>query len=320
MVRKKDPFYIRITHWAACHGFLHCVPMLMYFLVYLLWFHLVEVIPRKHYMTIELPIDRSIPFLEIFVIPYLSWFALVAFGMFYIYRKDAAEFDRVSTVLVIGMSLFLLISTVLPNRQDLRLAVMPRDNVFTRMVAFVWHSDTPTNVWPSIHVFNALAVSTGLIHTEKHGKNRVGMKIAYAVWAILIIMSTVFIKQHSLFDVFTGAGLAAACFVWVYGRGNVFRLPKLTQFLVVNEKTGRNMDLVVPASSAPMTEAEFAVFRAERIDKRKAKKKDREPGDGRLSDGNAGKRRGMERSVRQVRKVWNRETKSPGGEKEKSVG
>lgn len=268
MNRKKDPLYKRIVHWAAVHGFLHCVPMLIYFLIYLVWFHLVEVIPRQHYMTIELPVDHQIPFCEIFVIPYLSWFALITFGMIYIYKKDVREFDRVSTVLVIGMTLFLLISTFLPNRQDLRLAAMPRDNVFTHMVSFIWHSDTPTNVWPSIHVYNAITVGSGLIRTEQHGKKRGWLEALYGIWAVLIILSTVFIKQHSLFDVITGAALAVVSYVYVYVRGNIFRLPKITKIVVVNEKTGKNMDLVDVPSSAPMTEAEYEVFMRERIEKR----------------------------------------------------
>ena len=54
------------------------------------------------------------------------------------------------------MTVFLLISTFFPNIQHLRPLKMPRDNVFTHLVLLLQKVDTPTNLWPSIHVYNSI--------------------------------------------------------------------------------------------------------------------------------------------------------------------
>ena len=37
-----------------------------------------------------------------------------------------------------------------------------RDNIFTAMVAHLWQTDTPTNLWPSIHVYNSIGAHVAL--------------------------------------------------------------------------------------------------------------------------------------------------------------
>ena len=45
-----------------------------------------------------------------------------------------------------------LFCALIPNGQDLRPAVMPRDNIFCDLVAYTYSLDTNTNVFPSVHV------------------------------------------------------------------------------------------------------------------------------------------------------------------------
>jgi membrane-associated phospholipid phosphatase len=206
----------------AAHG----LPLVIFLLIYLAWFHLIEVIPRKRYMTIILPIDRKIPFCELFVVPYLSWFCYIAVGCFLLYYLDRHAFDGVTTYLMIGMSLFLLVSTFLPNRQPLRLLEMPRDNFFTALVAKVWRTDTPTNVWPSIHVFNSLAVESWMLRSDHHFFKKNWVRATGLIWCVLICFSTVLIKQHSLFDVITAVLAIAACYLYVVICQQVFHFPK----------------------------------------------------------------------------------------------
>ena len=82
----------------------HLWPMLFYLVLYLIWFHIVEAIPRSHYLAITLPADRVIPFLEIFVIPYMSWFLFVAIGITGCYFADRDTYDSLATSLMIGMT------------------------------------------------------------------------------------------------------------------------------------------------------------------------------------------------------------------------
>lgn len=76
-------------------------------------------------------------------------------------KADNQEFIRFALSLIIGMSLCMVICMVYPNGLTLRPDTLP-DNVFGRLVAGLYATDTPTNVFPSIHVYNSIAVHTAL--------------------------------------------------------------------------------------------------------------------------------------------------------------
>ena len=99
------------------------------------------------------------------------------------------------------MTIFLIISTIFPNGQDLRPVVFERDNVFVDMVRMLYRADTCTNVFPSLHVFNTLSVCIAVHESEKLKKHKAVCNAAY-ILAALIILATMFLKQHSVLDVF----------------------------------------------------------------------------------------------------------------------
>lgn len=224
----------RLMTWALRfskrHGMYHSWPMFFYMAGYLAWFGIIEHIPRRFYLQILLRIDRFIPLVEVFVIPYVSWFFFIVIQMYSFYRKDRNAYDEACTFLMTGMTAFLVISTLLPNRQPLRLVDLPRENVLTTLIANLWRTDTPTNVFPSIHVFNSIAVELPLLRSDHAYYHRPLVRYGTLVWSVLIILSTLFIRQHSMFDVVTAVLLAAICSYIVYRRGNVFRFEKWDAF------------------------------------------------------------------------------------------
>ena len=154
--------------------------------------------PNLH--IINGPLDDMIPFCEVFIIPYFLWFAyIVASCVIMVLKADNQEFIRFALSLIIGMSLCMVICMVYPNGLTLRPDTLP-DNAFGRLVAGLYATDTPTNVFPSIHVYNSIAVHTALSKC-KALKNHKGLLTGSLLLCILICMSTVFLKQHSLYDV-----------------------------------------------------------------------------------------------------------------------
>lgn len=129
--------------------------------------------------------------------------------------KDKEDYYKTCTFLFTGMTIFLIISTLWPNGHHLRPYVMPRDNIFTDMVALLWRTDTPTNLWPSIHVYNSLGAHFAIVHSKQFA-NRKGIRLTSLVLCVSIILSTMLIKQHSVFDVLTAFGLAAVMYAVVY--------------------------------------------------------------------------------------------------------
>lgn len=174
-----------------------------YALVYLPWFFFLESKITMYYPNLHIingPLDDMIPFCEVFIIPYFLWFAyIVASCVIMVLKADIQEFIRFALSLIIGMSLCMVICMVYPNGLTLRPDTLP-DNVFGRLVAGLYATDTPTNVFPSIHVYNSIAVHTALSKC-KALKNHKGLLTGSLILCILICMSTVFLKQHSLYDV-----------------------------------------------------------------------------------------------------------------------
>lgn len=206
IVKKLKKFYT---------SYRHAIPLIIYGIIYMTWFCHLEKTVTKQYTVIHMTLDDFIPFCELFVIPYFLWFAYVAVVVAFFFFKDKTEYYRVCAFLFTGMTIFLIVSTLWPNGHHLRLDEMPRDNIFTRMVAFLWKTDTPTNLWPSIHVYNSLGAHIA-IAKSKHFENRKGIKTASLILAVSIILSTMLIKQHSLFDVLTAFVLCAIVYTVVY--------------------------------------------------------------------------------------------------------
>ncbi len=204
----------------------HAIPLLLYGIIYLTWFCILEKNITKNYTVIHMALDDYIPFSEVFVIPYFLWFAYVVTVVMFLFFKDKTEYYRVCTFLFTGMTIFLIVSTLWPNGHHLRPHIMPRDNIFTQMVAALYKTDTPTNLWPSIHVYNSLGVHFAIVKS-KHMVTHKRIKIGSLILAVSIVLSTMFIKQHSIFDVLTGIGMAGIMYVIVYGDDLVMAIKHL---------------------------------------------------------------------------------------------
>ena len=197
----------------------HGIPLLIYLVVYLAWFAWLEKTNVKDYQLIHVSLDDHIPFLEVFIIPYLLWFLYVAVVVVYLFFKNKQDYYKACAFLFTGMTVFLIISTLWPNGHDLRPVSMPRDNCFTWLISMLWKTDTPTNLWPSIHVFNSMGAHFAVMHSRDLAQTKYGrpIKIASGILSFSIILSTMFIKQHSVFDVITGCIMAIVMYTLVYG-------------------------------------------------------------------------------------------------------
>lgn len=195
--------------------------VLLYFLVYLAWFSYLEKHVTTNFNVVHMAADDHIPFCEFFVIPYFLWFAYVAWAVIYFFFKNKRDYYRLCAFLIIGMTVFLIISTVYPNGHYLRPHTFERDNIFVTAVQWLYSTDTPTNLFPSIHVYNSLAVHFAVINSQAFRKNKT-VRIVSFVLMTSIILATMFLKQHSVFDVITAFGLAILCYSLVYGRSYAF--------------------------------------------------------------------------------------------------
>ena len=194
----------------------HAIPLFIYAISYLSWFGYLEKTVKRPANLIHMNLDDKIPFCEVFIVPYLLWFVYISAVVLYFFFKDKQDYYRACTFLFTGMTVFLVVSTLWPNGHHLRPAVMPRDNIFSTMVAMLYKTDTPTNLWPSIHVYNSLGAHFAVFRNEKLHRKPV-VHIGSLVLCVSIILSTMFLKQHSVFDVLTAFIMAAVMYIVVYG-------------------------------------------------------------------------------------------------------
>ena len=187
--------------------------MALYLLFYLSAFNFLETrISMPHLVLVHCRLDDLIPFCKYAVIPYFAWFVWIPFTLFYLlWRAPREDFWRLCLPLFTGMTLSLLFCAIVPNGTDLRPAYIYGNDIFTRTVRALWRTDTPTNVFPSIHVFNSVTLMLAYHRCRIFEQPRFRwMRPAADVLCISIVCSTMLLKQHSCIDVALGALLALA--------------------------------------------------------------------------------------------------------------
>ena len=183
--------------------------------VFLVLYLLDEHFITENYWVSYCPLDDHIPFLEGFIVPYVLWYpSLAAVGLTLLFAKEKPAFCRYVSCLGVGLILCYVICAVFPNGQDLRPVPLPRDNVFTRLIAGIYAADTNTNVFPSAHVVGSAVTVFGTFDSKT--LRRWYWRSASVLLFLLICAACVFIKQHSILDVFSGLALAAILYVPFY--------------------------------------------------------------------------------------------------------
>ena len=172
----------------------------IYSFIYLSWYMYLEKTVVTKYHVMHTWIDDYIPFNEYFIIPYFIWFIYIAFVLMFFFFKDVDEFYRYGLYLALGMSISLFICQIFPNGTNLRPTDLdPNKNIFTHLVAFIYKTDTNTNVFPSIHVYNSIATHVAIVKSKYFYKNLKVQAVSFIIM-ISICLSTLFLKQHSFLD------------------------------------------------------------------------------------------------------------------------
>lgn len=167
----------------------------------------------SHYHILTTPLDYMIPFNEWFIFFYYMWFPLMAFSYLFTFFKDQKEYLRLCTFTFTGMTIFIIVSIVYPNGLDLRPAHLANTNIARVLCNLIWSMDSPTNVLPSIHVFNSVGFAIALNKTD-HLKKK--YKRIASILSALIVICVMPVKQHGIVDVCTALLLALIMYYIVY--------------------------------------------------------------------------------------------------------
>lgn len=165
------------------------------------------------------PLDDHIPFCEFFVIPYFLWYGLLAFVSLYGLFYDIPTFKRFYKFLCISSAISFVIFVIFPTEQNLRPDIFVRDNFFVNIMRDgIYVADTNTNVCPSLHVVFSLGMLFSMWNSKHFSHS--AWRVVMIVIATLVCASTVFLKQHSIIDIFVGVALSFIILPFIKSRKN----------------------------------------------------------------------------------------------------
>ena len=157
-------------------------------------------------VQLSLPIDQNIPLYPPAIVPYLLGSLLfVIFPIWAAIYVKPKEFEAytvsILAVTVISYLVYLIFPTFV-SRPDIT-----SSDVFSRMIDMLYQADRSYNAAPSGHTFYTLLSCLYL------SRWRPKLKIVWAVIAALIILSTLFTRQHYILDVVCGLVLAVLAYI-----------------------------------------------------------------------------------------------------------
>ncbi len=188
--------------------------LLFGWVVYLTFYFLTEnIIPAESCHIIYCKLDSIIPFCEWFVIPYTFWYLLIVFSLVYFALYNVESFKKLQTYIIITQIIAIIVYIIYPSCQNLRPAEFPRDNFLTDCIGLIYCLDTNTGVCPSLHCAYSIGIASVWLKEKDISKY---WKIFITITVILICLSTMFIKQHSVIDFFAALPVCLVAEVLVF--------------------------------------------------------------------------------------------------------
>ena len=151
---------------------------------------------------VKRPVDDKIPFLPWTVLPYCFWFPLIVFYPFVVFRTDPYSYCGYLMTMVMEIVLSVVCYLIYPTSFQ---RPVPPNDFWGNFMKFIYHgSYRGLNCAPSLHCsscFLVICVSSTCV-----GMN-LWIRIFTILIALMIVLSTLTTKQHTLIDVLTAVPL-----------------------------------------------------------------------------------------------------------------
>ena len=194
--------------------------LVLYFPIYVLTFFIIEkYTPTSGYWVTDLPLDDYIPFVPGFAVFYVIWYPLFVMVGIPTLIRDGEAFKRWMYYLMVVLTGTLIFDVLVPNGQHLRPENVQVDGLGTWIMSIIWAADTPTNVFPSMHVLGCIG---NIICCFDSKVFKPWYRAAITVLCVLCMASTVLVKQHAFIDT-VGALAVAILVALVVWRKRIFK-------------------------------------------------------------------------------------------------
>mmetsp|Transcript_1085 Transcript_1085/g.1683 ORF Transcript_1085/g.1683 Transcript_1085/m.1683 type:complete len:451 (+) Transcript_1085:35-1387(+) len=185
----------------------------------------VESLGYKLYYT---KLDDYIPYMPIFWIPYISFFALVLFTPMLTHQKNKIDVFP-AAIITFYISTFIMylfpMSMERPNLEEYTI-LNPgfKDSYLGKIHEIIHAIDEPNNTFPSLHVSITTICCIALY--------RAGYKYTGVIAGVLISLSTLFTKQHIVVDAISGV-ITAFVGIAIFN----FVVPKMQFYPILKSKS-----------------------------------------------------------------------------------
>lgn len=149
-----------------------------------------------HLMT---DLDQEIPFVPAFIIPYVAWYPFIITILVLFFIKQKHLYYRTLLSLCVGLVICYMIYAV--YQTTVPRPVLGERGFLTELVQFVYHTDSPFNCFPSIHVFTSYLMMKATFDLRLQSPY---LRVIVSILSWSIIISTLFVKQHVFMDVIAG--------------------------------------------------------------------------------------------------------------------
>lgn len=168
-------------------------------------------------------LDDKIPFLTIFIYPYISWYFMLALVPYIMYVSKPDNFFNYIAAAVISIIIAFVIFTIFPTTIN-RPEVIGVD-ITSNITRLIFSMDTPpVCCLPSMHCVLCLLF---ILYTVNIKELEPSIRILIALWSTIIIISTLFIKQHVVYDILASFVLVLISHIIC----KKFKLSKITEKL-----------------------------------------------------------------------------------------
>ncbi|HOQ06799.1 MAG TPA: hypothetical protein PLP87_03185 [Clostridiales bacterium] len=116
---------------------------------------------------------------------------------------------------MISFTLTLVFDALVPNMQTLRPAGLVPTSISEKLLALIWSVDTPTNVFPSMHVLGCIGDSVAVLDSRVFKR---WQKCVILILSAACSISTVLVKQHAFIDTVGALALAVPVILIIYGK------------------------------------------------------------------------------------------------------
>ena len=197
------------------------IKLLSGWIIYLILYFLTEnLIPAERCHVIHCALDDLIPFNEFFLIFYCYWFVLLVGSLLYLFLYDILSFKRMQVYIMITQAVAMLTYIIYPSVHLMRPETFARDNALTRLMAFIYAFDTPTGICPSLHVAYSMGIASAWCRAKNASR---GWKCFMVISAVMISISTAFVKQHSVVDIIAALPVGLLAEYLVFGNTRLRR-------------------------------------------------------------------------------------------------